>query len=515
MPTSLPTSAPTYAPTGVPTYVPTYSPSNMPSNTPTFTPTSPMCHAPTPDVDRAIHNPECDGTSTPKQPGYVCNVTCESGYTVFDESGYTLSGDIVCQTDGTWSVQFVCDIACEGALNTTNMDSSLTHPHGLINATDPTISDPKCGSMVRSTHVCNFVCPVGWCRIGTTLTCNSVGIWTGHNMSFCSECPDPIMFEGSFEEPQFQYAEGVQGFGTANSGSSDRRLMAALSPSRVAAVFEGPPNSILAIRWVAFDLSACGIPLCDFSGNILPCPYFGAGEEEWVTIKDGNDQVHSNVIRAGLCGATTPEPIIFSGNTGRIEAQLILSSFQFEIQYLFNNLTFHLPIDPTYAFGSTIAIDWSLALRLVSSVHGSVGKHGWVGLYKDHACEDGAEAHKCYEASDSVNTIGLSYSGTVTFSYPRDYTSAGHYSLRYFSGDASGVVCKIPAALQDWAASDDDSAMESANSHYNSGSWVIPRRCSLEPLSTARILISHDMHQVLSQQQLAQKIPGFERSINY
>ena len=96
------------------------------------------------------------------------------------------------------------------------------------------------------------------------------------------------MFEGSFEEPQFQYAEGVQGFGTANSGSSDRRLMAALSPSRVAAVFEGPPNSILAIRWVAFDLSACGIPLCDFSGNILPCPYFGAGEEEWVTIKVDN-----------------------------------------------------------------------------------------------------------------------------------------------------------------------------------------------------------------------------------
>ena len=67
----------------------------------------------------------------------------------------------------------------------------------------------------------------------------------------------------------------------------------------------------------------------------------------------------------------------------------------------------------------------------------------WVGLYKDRTCEDGVGAHECYEGSDSVTTIGLSYAGTVSFSYPKDYSSAGHYNLRYFAGDASGVVCKV------------------------------------------------------------------------
>ena len=182
---------------------------------------------------------------------------------------------------------------------TSNLDTPLSLPLGTMNATVPILQDLSCGFITAVGQSCTFGCPSGWCQAGTQITCEAAGNgynqgleneptgkWTGYNQAYCVECTGSIQFQGSFSNAQNIMSDGAFEFGDpAASSSSSRRMLDAFSPSKMALVFEGPPNSIVSIDWIQFDLSECGLLWCDGVDGVAKCPGSSVGQAEWVTVK--------------------------------------------------------------------------------------------------------------------------------------------------------------------------------------------------------------------------------------
>jgi len=154
---------------------------------------------------------------------------------------------------------------------------------------------------------------------------------------------------------------------------------------------------------------------------------------------------------------------------------------------------------------------WS---RQLTCARSAASDHGWIGLFRADTCQtgqlvsvahtitedpndthpgftsyayaQGQKPHQCYVAARSIPVKHTR--GEVIFHYP-EYREGGWYDLRYFAGDASGIVCEV---------NDNDPESSTKN-----------KRCLYEPISTMKIYISNDV-QSYEGMTLKRQLPGYE-----
>jgi len=351
---------------------------------------------------------------------------------------------------------------------------------------------------------------------------------------------------GCPEVMNYVYTEGEYDVGNSN-GVNDHRVCTIK--------FQGPPGTTLSFDWSAFALQS---GLCSGTPLNCNCP------TESVTIRDGLRE-DSQQVGQPLCGSTfnggsVPNRIVFSGNTARIdfEATAETSTFKVWVNHHVTKVNFHLPANPTFALGSDISIDWSLDTSVggwaecgqgqnsitggeQSQLHGvgrktqyderwqrrftcarsSQSDHGWIGIYRNGTCEDGAmiphavtndpnsikagfranaysqgqQPHECYLG---YRTIPVKETrGTVIFKFDEDYKHAGWYSLRYFAGDSAGTLCEVLSSSKVYDPENIKNEM-----------------CLYEPITRGEIYVTASRSSFSGVTEKSQ-LPGYERTINY
>jgi len=338
----------------------------------------------------------------------------------------------------------------------------------------------------------------------------------------------------------YVYTEGLYTM-LPNTAAQQHRVCAVL--------FQGPPGTTLSFEWPSFSLTT-GACVAATSDTPREC----ACTTESVVIKDGLEATAQQVGQP-MCGSFAPQRILFSGNTARIDFEAVdrASAFSVHVNHHYTKVAMHLPPNPTYALGSDIAIPWSIESSFggwaecgtgtseQSEMHGvgrktpgdeqwqrryecarsSHSDHGWIGIYRNGTCEDGArvphasdpndpsdvhvgfrsnaytsgqQPHECYLGYRSIPMKETR--GTVIFKYTEDYQTAGWYSLRYFSGDASGTVCEVIATSM---ATDPEHTKD--------------QQCLFSPITRGQIYISTD-RSTFSGNTQRKNLPGYELTLN-
>jgi hypothetical protein len=251
-------------------------------------------------------------------------------------------------------------------------------------------------------------------------------------------------------------------------------------------LFRGPPGSVLAFDWQSFSVGSCAA--------------------ESVVLKDGWSETHANKVGDTLCGSSSaPTSAYFSGNTARLEMYLLAgSTFTIWVNHYMNQFSFSIPY-PTFQLGSDITIGYSLSLAQASLSTQSFVEHspspsshptdsGWVGLFRDGECASGIEAHECFLVSQPA----VAGDNNLRF-YFDDYKQGGWYEVRYFAGESAGTTCGVPEELSD----------------VNQTAWVVPNRCTFEPIATDRFYVTPNREEFGSTgAAMKAAIPGFERIVH-
>jgi hypothetical protein len=350
---------------------------------------------------------------------------------------------------------------------------------------------------------------------------------------------------GCPEKVNYVYTEGEYDIGQSN-GVNDHRVCTIK--------FQGPPGTTLSFDWTTVAIQTGS---CSFSAGT---PSDCVCNQESIAIRDGL-RAESQQVGQPICGSTgLPNRIVFSGNTARIDFEAIhqTSTFKVWVNHHYTKVNFHLPANPTFALGSDISIQWSLDSSVggwdecgsgqnsmpgteQSQLHG-VGKktpqderwqrrftcarssqsdHGWIGIYRNGTCEDGAmiphattdnpadikvgfranaysqgqQPHECYLGYRSIPVKETR--GTVIFKWNEDYNDAGWYSLRYFAGDSAGTLCEVLATSKVYDPEN-----------------IKNEQCLYSPVTRGEIYVSADRQSFSGVTERSQ-LPGYERTINY